>query len=126
MSDRHQALVDAAAALRSEAETLAGLAARETDRDLRAGHQAEASGVRHAAVIVEGLARQEQDAGTCTVCGKAGIIEQFPIAEHPHPMRMWVIEGCVCGARRLAEHEYVDDGEEQDVRVIAATPWRAV
>lgn len=46
---------------------------------------------------------------------------------HPDAARCWVVERCVeCDARRVVEHEMIDDGEGGDYREIAALPWRAV
>ena len=66
--------------------------------------------------------------GTCTVCGRTDLVDLTHVGDHPEPLRSWVIEQCSCGASRIAEHELpegVERPEAEDVRVIAATPWRS-
>lgn len=43
---------------------------------------------------------------------------------HPDDRRTWTHEICKeCGAARIAENEYIGS-ETEDLRTIAATPWR--
>jgi len=65
----------------------------------------------------------EEREGLCGICGYEGPMRLWPVGDHPDPLRMWVLEECPCGARRAAEHEHVGEGDE-DIRLIAATPWR--